>query len=118
MARLINCTVLAASLLFSTQVSSLALGAKEFAASSRLTCVLAEESLGYLSSTEYGDMTEQVLDGFDQQETDAIYAKALGYYDGLMFGIPADDQRQIYARLRNFLDSKACAFSAPVNLYI
>lgn len=118
MTRLITGVVLAGSLMFSVQARSLAMGPEEFAASGRLACVLAEESLGYLSKSEYGDLAEQVLEGFDQQETDAIYAKALGYYDGLMFGIPSGDQQQVYARLRNFVSSETCAFSAPVNLVI
>ncbi|WP_279244079.1 hypothetical protein [Candidatus Litorirhabdus singularis] len=118
MVRLITFAVLAGGLTFSMQVRSLAMGPAEFAASGKLACVLAEESLGYVSKTEYGNLTEQVLEGFDQQESDAIYAKALGYYDGLMFGIPAGDQERVYSRLRNFVSSKACAFSAPVNVLI
>jgi hypothetical protein len=69
------------------QATALSLGPEEFAASTQLTCVLAQESLGYLSEDEYGSLTHNVLADFDASESDAIYAKALGYIDGLMFGI-------------------------------
>ena len=40
--------------------------------------------------------------------SDVIYAQALGYFDGLMFGIPAGDDREVSARLQEYLSSAAC----------
>ncbi len=92
----------------SLQAQSLALGPDEFVASRNLTCVLAQESLGYLTDEEYAQLTQDVLDGYDQEESDVIYAKALGYYDGLMFGLPASDESVIGERLQEFVESQAC----------
>jgi hypothetical protein len=89
-------------------VSALAMGSADFAAARQLTCVLAQESLGYLDADEYAQQTAAVLGGFDQAESDVIYAKAIGYYDGLMFGVPASDQRSVNARLQEFVSSQSC----------
>ena len=40
---------------------ALSLGPEEFAAAEQMTCILAQESLGYLSEKEYAAMTEAVL---------------------------------------------------------
>jgi hypothetical protein len=90
------------------QAGALALGPEEFQASRKLACVLAEQTLGYLSEDEYGEKTHNVLDGFDQAEQDTILAKALGYYDGLMFAIASDDQLQVSLRLETFVASESC----------
>ncbi len=87
------------------QASALSLAPEEFLASRQLACVLAEQSLGYLSEDEYGSRTHQVLEAFDDSERDNILAKALGYYDGLMFSLEARDVDQ---RLQSFVDSKLC----------
>lgn len=92
----------------STQAVALAMGPDEFAAARMLTCVLAQETLGYLSEQQYAEETEAVLQGFDQAESDVIYAKAIGYYDGLMFGLPASDQGAVNARLQSYINSQAC----------
>ena len=103
-------------LMVSFQVQALALGPDEFVAARQLTCVLAEESLGYLSDEDYAARTRSVLKPYEGGESDVIYAKALGYFDGLMFGLPEDDDPQINARLRTFLDSQACSGIARVGL--
>ena len=87
------------------QASALSLAPEEFLASRQLACVLAEQSLGYLSEVEYGEKTHTVLDGFDATERDNILAKALGYYDGLMFSIDAEGVNE---RLETFVDSPSC----------
>lgn len=92
-----------------TQVQALSLGPDEFAAAKRLTCVLAQESLGYLSDSDYQELTGDVLDDFEAEASDVVYAKALGYFDGLMFGIAEDDNRAVAGRLRSYLDSQACS---------
>lgn len=103
--------VLATAVLLSTftgQAYSLALAPEEFKASRQLACVLAQESLGYLDDEQYGVRTHSLLDGFDQSERDNILSKALGYVDGLMFSVNADDARQVNERLERFVASAAC----------
>lgn len=90
------------------QAQALALGPDEFVAARQLTCVLAQDSLGYLSQDDFADLTEEVLADYEQTDGDVIYAKALGYFDGLMFGLPEGDNSQVQARLRSFLESQAC----------
>jgi len=89
----------------SQQASALSLAPEEFVASRQLACVLAEQSLGYLSEVEYGEKTHTVLDGFDDTERDNVLAKALGYYDGLMFSI---EPEQANERLETFVASSSC----------
>ena len=94
--------------LFCQQATALSLAPEEFVASRQLACVLAEQSLGYLSESEYGEKTHTVLDGFDDSERDNILAKALGYYDGLMFEVASE---QVNERLQTFVESKSCTAS-------
>ena len=108
--------VVAALLLAGSGFSqALALGPDEFAAARQLTCVLAQDSLGYLNESQYDDMIGDVLDSYTDVDGDVIYAKALGYFDGLMFGIPERDQGQINARLQSFVESQACTRIVGVN---
>jgi hypothetical protein len=108
--------VMSAVLLAGSSVSqALALGPDEFAASRQLTCVLAQDSLGYLSESQYDEMVGDVLDSYDDVDGDVIYAKALGYFDGLMFGISERDQSQINVRLQSFVESQACTQIVGVN---
>ncbi|MFV0478571.1 MAG: hypothetical protein ACK5ME_12175 [Parahaliea sp.] len=90
------------------QVQALSMGPDEFAAARQLTCVLAQDSLGYLSEDDFVVLADDVLADYDTSGGDVIYAKALGYFDGLMFGLPAGDQKRINARLHSFLESHAC----------
>jgi hypothetical protein len=83
----------------------------EFHASRQLACVLAQESLGQLSEQDYSERTHSLLDGYSEDERSNILAKALGYYDGLMFSLPDDDSDKIRARLRDFVDSNTCSDS-------
>ncbi len=89
--------------------TALALAPEEFQASRQLACILAQQSLGQLSEQEYGELTHSVLDDFDEAEQDAILAKALGYYDGLMFSIPGDDAVEVNLRLEDFVSSPTCS---------
>ena len=86
---------------------ALSSSAEEFHAARAMACVLAAQSLGYLSEEEYGERTHTVLDGFDDGERDQILAKALGYYDGLMFSIEQDEV-MVKERLRDFAGSDSC----------
>lgn len=96
------------SLLLSSMAQALALGPKEFAAAKNVACVMAQDSLGYLSAEDFNDLVDQALSDFDSETGDVVYAKAVGYFDGLMFGIPESDQRLVKQRLREFNGSRAC----------
>ena len=95
-------------LLVSPYSLALELGPEDFIAARSMTCVLAQESLGYLSEEEYAEMAEAVLADYDQAEGDVIYAQALGYFDGLMFGLVESDEGEINARLQDYISSAAC----------
>lgn len=88
---------------------ALALAPEEFQASRQLACILAQQSLGQLSEQEYGELTHSLLDDFEEAEQDTILAKALGYYDGLMFSIPGNDAAEIDLRLEDFVSSPTCS---------
>lgn len=90
---------------------ALSLAPEEFTASRQMACVMAQQSLGQLTEQEYGERANTVLDGFDGAERDNIIAKALGYYDGLMFAIPEDDQQGLDLRLESFVSSSTCSGS-------
>jgi hypothetical protein len=94
--------------LVAARAGALALGPDEFASAKQLTCLLAQDSLGYLSENDFEDLTETVLADYDQAGGDMVYAQALGYFDGLMFGLPEGDVSQVSARLRSFVESQAC----------
>ena len=81
---------------------------EEFAASRQMACVLAQQSLGHLTEDEYGKRTHTLLEGFDETERSTILAKAIGYYDGLMFDIADSDGSAVDTRLRDFIDSGTC----------
>lgn len=104
-----NLSGMACLLLMAQQAAALSMAPEEFSASRKLACVLAEQSLGYLTEKEYGARTHTVLDGFNDAERDNILSKALGYVDGLMFSIADDDSRQVHDRLQNFVQSESCA---------
>jgi hypothetical protein len=107
--KILHSVVLATGLLgTSLSAGALELGAEDFVAAREMTCVLAQESLGYLSEDEYAAMADTVLEDYDQGQADVIYAQALGYFDGLMFGLPESDERQVGARLQEFVASAAC----------
>lgn len=94
--------------LSSATTAALSLGTAEFLASRQMACVLAQESLGVLSEAEYGAMTHDLLDDFDASERDTILAKALGYYDGLMFEVSEDSPELVALRLETFVASDTC----------
>ena len=88
--------------------NALELGPEDFLAARSMTCVLAQESLGYLTEDEFSAAAETVMSGYDQAQGDVVYAKAIGYFDGLMFGLQANDPAEINARLQEYLSSSAC----------
>lgn len=93
-------------LTFNTQ--ALELGSEDFLAARAMTCVLAQESLGYLNDEDFADLAESIMEGYDQAQGDVVYAQALGYFDGLMFGLPAGDQRAVNTRLQEYISSGSC----------
>lgn len=98
-----------ATSVFSCKVSALSMAPEEFHASRAMACVLAEQALGQINEEEYGERWHSVLDGFEADERTTILAKALGYYDGLMFDIADSDTRQINRRLEIFVTSDSCS---------
>ena len=98
--------------LLCAEAIALEIAPEEFAASREMVCVLAQESLGELSEEEYGERMGAVLKGFDPDERSNILAKALGYFDGLMFSIAEDDTKRVNARLRHYMGSETCAVPA------
>ncbi len=95
--------------MLSANVHALEMAPEEFTASREMVCVLAQESLGELSEEEYGKRMGAVLKDFDSDERSTILAKALGYFDGLMFSIAEDDTESVNARLRHYMGSATCA---------
>ena len=104
------------SLLLASGAQALALGPREFAAAKAVACVMAQDSLGYLSENDFNDLVDQALADFEDDAGDVIYAKAVGYFDGLMFGIPESDQELVQARLRQFNTSRVCTRLVSSNL--
>jgi hypothetical protein len=94
---------------YAVQGQALSLAPEEFAASTKLACVLAQQSLGQLSEAEYGEQANAALDGFDESERSNILAKALGYYEGLMFTPTGDPAVKSEARLEDFVASRNCS---------
>ena len=114
MNRFVLLLITLAALLGAQQASALALGAAELRASQSLGCVLAEDALGYLSEEQFNDAFDAAVEGFADDAVDVIYAKALGYIDGLLFGLSAQDSSEAAQRLQSFSNSQAC--SRPVNV--
>lgn len=96
-------------LAYATQGAALSLAPEQFEASRKLACVLAQQSLGQLSEEEYGNRAHTLLDGFDDEERDAVLAQAVGYYSGVMFSAADADQRQTTLRLQDFVSSNTCS---------
>ena len=95
--------------LFLPSAAALTIGAPELQAAQALGCVLAEDALGYLDEAEFTQRFDSVVDGFDAEQTDVIYAQALGMIDGLLFGISASQPRIAEDRLQEFHSSSRCA---------
>ena len=107
MHKLILASALLASL-SSPAAMALSLAPEEFAASRQLACVLAEQSLGYLTETEYGTRTHDLLDDFEESERDIILSKALGYVDGLTFALDQTGEETANRRLEDYVRSSSC----------
>lgn len=100
---------LALGLCLADGARALSLGPDEFVAAREVTCILAQDALGYLGEDDFNTLLDGALERFDDSQGDVIYAKALGYFDGLMFGIPEGDASLVSERLRAFNQSQACS---------
>ena len=89
--------------------SALSLAPKEFEASRKLACVLAQQSLGQLTEQEYGEKANSLLDGFDDTERDNVLAQAVGYFGGLMFSSTEKDAQARTLRMEDFVASGTCS---------
>lgn len=94
---------------YTSQSTALSLAPEEFTASRQLACVLAQQSLGQLSESEYGAKANTLLDGFDEAERNNILAQAVGYFGGLMFTPANDNADKLTLRLENFVSSSTCS---------
>lgn len=110
---ILTATVFAALVAQAAPGMALSLSPEEFHASRQMACVLAQQELGQLSEEEYGSKTHRVLAGFGETERDAVLAKALGYFDGLMFAITDDNEQAVARRLEDFTTSNTCSRHKP-----
>lgn len=106
------------ALTVSSGAQALALGPKEFAAAKDVACVMAQDALGYLSEDDFNGLLDQVLSDFDAEAGDVVYAKAVGYFDGLMFGIPESDRGLVQERLHEFNSSHVCTRLVSSNYHL
>jgi len=107
--RLAPLAALCLGLFLAQGARALSLGPDEFVAAREVTCILAQDALGYLGEEDFNALLDSALESFDATQGDVIYAKALGYFDGLMFGIPGGDDALVSDRLRAFNQSQACS---------
>ncbi|GEM_PF-6157971 len=105
--KVIACSALVA--LISGPVQALTLSSAELAAAERLGCVLADDALGYLNEDQFNERFDNAVEGFGEAQIDVIYAKALGYIDGLLFGVSSGDEREAGSRLHSYRSSGRCA---------
>jgi hypothetical protein len=99
-----------AAALFCTSVQALTLSSAELDAAAQLGCVLAEDALGYLNEDQFNDRFDTVVSNFSESQVDVIYAKALGYIDGLLFGLSSRDSAVAAKRLEAYSNSNNCGF--------
>ncbi len=96
----------------SFSASALTLSSAELAASQLLGCVLADDALGYLTEDQFNDRFDETVEDFSDEQVDVIYAKALGYIDGLLFGVSSGDASEASRRLLTYSSSETCAAGA------
>ncbi len=99
-------------LVASMPLQALTLSPDHLAAAESLSCVLAEDALGYLDEDQFNSRFDASVMGFNEQAVDVIYAKALGYIDGLLFGVSSEAADEASRRLEAYSDSSRCGASA------
>ncbi|GAB5414157.1 MAG: hypothetical protein Cons2KO_17600 [Congregibacter sp.] len=92
-----------------SSAQALTLSSAELGAAQQLGCVLADDARGYLDEAQFNSRFDEVVERFTEEQADVIYAKALGYIDGLLFGVPAQESALASQRLEAFSNSGACA---------
>jgi hypothetical protein len=93
-------------------VQALTLSSVELDAAAQLGCVLADDALGYLNEEQFNDRFDEVVGDLPEAQVDVIYAKALGYIDGLLFGLTAQNSDIANRRLESYSNSGSCAYGA------
>lgn len=94
--------------LAATPAQALTLSSAELAAAERLGCVLADDALGYLNEEQFNRRFDEAVTDFSEAQVDVIYAKALGYIDGLLYGVPSGETQVAAKRLESFSNSGRC----------
>jgi len=102
--------VLVACAVGSVPGQALTLSPAHLEAAERLGCVLADDALGQLDEAQFNRRFDAAVRGFDDRAVDVIYAKALGYVDGLLFGASMGPEAE--QRLRAFAGSSSCTARA------
>jgi hypothetical protein len=101
------CAGLLACTLGAGPALALTLSPAHLEAAERLGCVLADDALGQLDDAQFNSRFDAAVRGFDDRAVDVIYAKALGYVDGLLFGASMGPEAE--QRLRAFAGSASCS---------
>ena len=101
-------TTTAVLLLTATSAQALTLSSNELAAAEQLGCVLADDALGYLNEDQFNARFDEVVEDFSDEQVDVIYAKALGYIDGLLFGVDSGEVAIANRRLEAYSNSSRC----------
>ncbi|MEM9759812.1 MAG: hypothetical protein AAF933_11300 [Pseudomonadota bacterium] len=97
----------ALTLACSAAAQALSLSPAHLSAAERLSCVLADDALGFMTEAQFNERFDDAVRGFDTKGVDIIYAKALGYVDGLLFGARAGEEAT--ARLQALSGSETCS---------
>ena len=97
---------------FSLPSQALTLSSVELNAAAHLGCVLADDALGYLNEDQFNSRFDEAVGDLPDAQVDVIYAKALGYIDGLLFGLSSGEMDIANSRLESYSNSEACAYGA------
>ncbi|WOJ95633.1 hypothetical protein R0137_10245 [Congregibacter brevis] len=95
---------------FSLPTQALTLSSVELNAAAHLGCVLADDALGYLTEDQFNSRFDEAVGDLSEAQVDVIYAKALGYIDGLLFGLSSGEMDIANSRLESYSNSDACAY--------
>lgn len=104
--------ITAVNAILSVQAQALTLSSVELDAAAQLGCVLADDALGYLNEDQFNDRFDEVVGDLSEAQVDVIYAKALGYIDGLLFGLSSGSSDIANGRLESYSNSGRCAYGA------
>ncbi|WP_439108099.1 hypothetical protein [Congregibacter sp.] len=96
----------------SLPAQALTLSSVELNAAAHLGCVLADDALGYLNEEQFNSRFDEAVGDLSDEQVDVIYAKALGYIDGLLFGVSPGNADIANQRLEAYSNSGSCAYGA------